>query len=452
MKDKFSKIGYKTLSPKDSALRVQDLLKQKRIRPESAKKFYLAGRNVYDTTSETYNFNPDWTYKDLETLITQGFYPGDEAINPSLLEGFKSPNSHDRSNQKPKKVIYLDKKTRKLVNNLNRKFSYEVEVEGKIITHKPDFSLSVEERVNYLSELQCCLHHLNYQVYLGTGRLKNSSECLALLVEILYTEQYWKSIDWYWFYDTLARRAYSNSFQGDWATIARLLQCSSSKSACLGVIRNLKETKFCNKKGNFSKAKWNDFRLRGQRARNKVSYSIRLSDPVKHKQFKRGFQHGNPSGNLSSKTTEEESDLLISHSSWTRDLTLPPTEKESIMNFLYNNKRPIKEKTLSTEGKYYSKTEEYFVPREDNNLLPKRKIRLRNNFLKEEFQRIKNREKSFKEKVKEKNPNPNTSSEVIVYRLTPEQLKLKIQEIDKKLEEKIPSYLTANQLELEEYK
>lgn len=447
-------MGYRTLTPKEKALRVQNLIQYKRIKPEQAVEAYHGSSNVYNTTDETFNFNPDWTFKELESMAkNQGFEPGFSAYNPILLEGFKSPNSHDRSNQRPKRVLYLDRRTKKQVQAIQNKYSYVVEVEGKLLRKKPDFSLSVEERVNYLSELQCCLHHLNYHVNLSTGRLKRSSECLALLVEILYTEQYWKSIDWYWFYDHLARRAYSNNFQGDWNWISRLLQVSSNKLACLGLLREFKSKTFVNRKGNFSKAQWNDFRIRGKKARNKISYVISLSDPVKHKQFKRGFQHGN-SGKNSSTTTEEGSDLLLSQSKWSRDITLPPSEKEAVMNFLYDSKAPVRRKVHSTEGRYYSEKEEYLLERKESNLLPSISIRKKRTFLEDEKKRIKEREKSFKKNHEERHKDyfeAITPGEVITYKLSTEQLNLKIQEIDKRLKEKIPSATVAKHLELEMY-
>lgn len=446
-------MGYRLLSPKEKALRIQGLLRSKAIKPKDAKETYLKDKRVYDTTDDYFNFNPDWTFKELESMSkNHGFEPGFRAYNPILLENFKSPNSHDRSNQKPKRVLYLDKRTKKQVQTIQNKYSYVVEIEGKEIRKKPDFTLSVEERVNYLSELQCCLHHLNYHVNLSTGRLKKASECLALLVEILYTELYLKSTDWYWFYDHLVRRCYSNNFEGDWKWISRLLQVSSNKIACLGLLQEFKSKTFVNKKGNFSKAQWNDFRIRGRKARGKISYSISLSDPVKHKQFKRGFQHGN-SGKNSSTTTEDESDLLIS-SVRIRDISLPPSERESAVHFLYDSKAPRRHKVESTEGRYYSKKEEYFVERKESNLLPSISIRKKRTFLEDEKKRIKEREESFKRNHKERHKDyfeAITPGEVITYKLSTEQLNLKIQECDRKLKDKPPSEIIARHLELEMY-
>jgi hypothetical protein len=445
--------GHRQLSPKERAQRLGEKLKYKKVLPEDAVKFYLKDNRVYDTSDEYFNFNPDWTFKELESMSkNHGFEPGFRAYNPILLEGFKSPNSHDRSNQKPKRVLYLDRKTKKQVSAIIRKYSYVVEMEGKEIRKKPDFTLSVEERVNYLSELQCCLHHLNYHVNLSTGRLKRASECLALLVEILYTEQYLKSTDWYWFYDHLVRRCYSNNFEGDWKWIARLLQVSSNKIACLGLLQEFKSKTFVNRKGNFSKAQWNDFRIRGKKARGRISYTISLSDPVKHKQFKRGFQHGN-SGKNSSQTTEGESDLLIS-SVRIRDIHLPPSERESAVHFLYDSKAPRRQKVESAEGRYYSEKEEYFVERKESNLFPSISIRKKRNFLEEEKKRIKEREKSFKRNHEERHKDyfeAITPGEVITYKLSTEQLNLKIQECNRKLKDKVPSEIVARDLELEMY-
>lgn len=460
--EKFTPSGYIILSPREKALRFKSLQANPETRisgKENARKAFHPYGKIIDSSDETYRFDPDWTVKDLERIeAITGANRLDAPTTSVLLEGFKSPNSHDRSNQKPKRIIYLDKRTKKQVLKILNKYSYEFEVSGKKLIKKPDLTLQGDDRNSFLSEMQCCLHHLNYNVNLSTGRIKYASQALALLVEILYTEKYWNNTDWYWLYDSLMRRCYSNNFQGDWKTVFQLLEVSSHRPSTLARIRLLKEKhpKFRNRKGNFSTAAWNDFRKRGLEARSLVTYSISLSDPVKHKQFKRGFQHGNSENNPSI-TRDEESDLLLSSAEWSRDLRLaPPSVKQSQQAFLFNSKMPVKVKILSAEGKYLNKQRETIVHSEREGIRFGIKLEKVNNQLKVWSENRNQIDQKFEE-LKETHYNPeyieaSQPSEVVSYKWTPEELSFNLQRLQRMKANKPKSEVIIRHLEMEQYK
>ena len=459
--ERFTSHGYLILSPREKALRFKSLQANPETRisgKDNARKAYHPYGKILDSSDETYQFDPDWTVKDLERIeAATGSHRLDAPTTSVLLEGFKSPNSHDRSNQKPKRVIYLDKRTKNQVQKILNKYSYKTEIDGKKVIKKPDLTLQGDDRNSFLSEMQCCLHHLNYNVNLSTGRIKYASQALALLVEILYTEKYWNNTDWYWLSDSLMRRCYSNNFQGDWGTIFQLLEVSSYRPATLARIRQLKEhPKFRNRKGNFSTAAWNDFRKRGQEARSLVTYSISLSDPVKHKQFKRGFQHGNSENNPSI-TKDEESDLLLSYSEWSRDLRFaPPSVKQSQQAFLYNSKLPVKVKIPSAEGKYFNKTKETLVHSEREGIRFGITLEKVNNQLEEWSENRKRIEQSYEElresKFSQEYLEASQPSEVVNYKWTPEELKFNLQRLQQMKERKPKPEVIIRHLEMEQYK
>lgn len=281
--------------------------------PEFSEKYFQKTGNILSETEDTIELI------DGSILSSSGHYLTydnnlDETL-PNLLIGIRNPDAEERRKGTVRRKYF----PRKL--NRFRKKSIKFWVEDE----------------NHLSEILSAYPHLSFGIKLGK---RSGTELLSLVLFFNWKvkNNLHRSILGREIFEIAEKRCKANAYQGDWSTLAKILQLQNSPRALLGFIRE-----------NFSKRSlYGNFLPNGEKIYNEAICFLSLY-PVKTPQRKRGYSDKGSRRDPSK--TKNLPDQFGTETVTRDDLFL--TEQEANLHFLYGMTNPTKWKTVgSTEREY----------------------------------------------------------------------------------------------------
>lgn len=261
------------------------------------------------------------------------------SLENNLLYGHTSPDMTTRFDQRPKRKTFLTKT------------QYH-----KFVEKAPRLTDNFTQKENYLSEVESLRSlNLEYKHLRGIGN-KSADDLYSVLMFLVWKTNYLKDPFWDVFTDILQRRAKGNAYQGKWRFISEILEMSSSKIALFGFIKSK----------NFKKRYFNSLLTKGERLAATIKCCGVIDDPIRYKQFKRGFSDNRSDKNSSDVNVNQEQEGLYLQAEW--DLNLVgriPSEAESITRYIYGFiPMPKRKIILSEDLESYINSEKYERDRE----------------------------------------------------------------------------------------
>lgn len=262
---------------------------------------YLENQNSYDSSEQLLTLDG--------YVIDHGNISYDNDFDqtlPNLLQGVKNPNEADRKNQRPKQFPRFP---RKLLHLQTKNIKFWV------------------ERQTNLSEIMSSYPHLSAVLQIGR---RSANELLALVlcvnIELKIPIQCLPLGDD--LFNKIERRCRSNSYEGNWSKLAKLLQTQRSFIA----------NKLFIEESFTSRSLYGNLLPMGRRVLETITLRLTIF-PVKRTKRKRGYADKH-----SKKFAHETHDLSISSASveCTRE-TLELSSHEALVHYLYGYTNPVKE-------------------------------------------------------------------------------------------------------------
>jgi hypothetical protein len=274
------------------------------------------------TLEDIENFDEDSITLDgysLDITNKQFTYDNDfDQSLPSLLIGVKNPNQEEKGKQLPKKQFYLPRSLYKYRKNNIQFWESKQEFLTEIQSRYPQISIKVKNIGNRKGyEFLCLIYYL----------LKSNRS----LFRIPGGEE---------LYETIRKRAKSNSFEGEWKQVSKALQLT----------RGPKLLNYWFEENYSPRALKGNMLPMGEKFFNQINLIITCY-PVKHKMFKRGHRD-----NGSGKSCQDPNKDIISNTIITQTKELEAySGKELITNFLYKVTAPLIEIEETKLEKEYRK-------------------------------------------------------------------------------------------------